>query len=79
MQEACYCGRVGEVEDREPAYGGDGARVKALRCSWCGHLDSLPQLDNDARREVFEEAERRSLERLAGGERTRHGIDRAVW
>ena len=77
MRESCYCGRVGELEDREPVYG--GARVEALRCPRCGHLDALPQLDDDARHSVFEEAERRSLERLAGGERTRHGRDRAAW
>ena len=77
MREACYCGRVGEVEDREPVYG--GARIEALRCPRCGHLDPLPCLDADARREVFEEAEWRTLERLAGGKRTRHGLDRAAW
>ena len=67
MREACYCGRVGEVEDREPVLR-DG-RTEALRCPRCGHLDSLPYLDDAARHEMFEEAERRSLERLA--ERTR--------
>ena len=77
MLEACYCGGVGELEGREPVYG--GARVEALRCPRCGHLDPLPCLDAGARIEMFEEAERRALERLAGGERTRHGIDRAVW
>ena len=30
MREACYCGRVGEVEDREPVWR-DG-RTEALRC-----------------------------------------------
>ena len=77
MRESCYCGRVGEVEDREPAYEGD--RVEALRCPRCGHLDALPQLDADARRGVFDEAERRSLERLAEGARAGHGRDRAAW
>jgi hypothetical protein len=60
VREACYCGRVGEVEDREPVYGG-GGRIEALRCPRCGHLDPLPLPDHDARREVFEEAERRAL------------------
>ena len=77
MREACYCGRVGEVEDREPAY--EGASIEALRCPRCGHLDPLPQFDVDARREVFDEAERRSLERLAEGARAGHGRDRAAW
>ena len=77
MRESCYCGRVGELEDREPVW--RNGRTEALRCPRCGHLDALPQLDDDARRGVFVEAERRSLERLAGGERTRHGRDRAAW
>ena len=46
MRESCYCGRAGEVEDRDPAYESD--RVEALRCPRCGHLDPLPQLDDDA-------------------------------
>jgi hypothetical protein len=71
VRESCYCGRVGEVEDREPVWR-DG-RTEALRCPRCDHLDALPCLDAAARREVFEEAERRSLERLAEGTRTGHG------
>ena len=77
MRESCYCGRVGEVEDREPVWR-DG-RTEALRCPRCGHLDPLPQLDADARRGVFEEAERRSLEGLAQRARTGHGRDRTAW
>jgi len=78
VREACYCGRAGEVEDREPVWR-DG-RTEALRCPRCGHLDPLPCLDADARREVFEEAERRSLEkRLVEGARAGRGRDRAAW
>jgi hypothetical protein len=77
VREACYCGRVGEVEDREPVWR-DG-RTEALRCPRCGHLDPLPCLDAVARLEMFEEAERRSLERLAEGARAGHGRDRAAW
>ena len=77
MRESCYCGRVGEVEDREPVLR-DG-RTEALRCRRCGHLDPLPCLDYDARLEVFEEAERRSLERLVEGAWTGRGRDRAAW
>ena len=77
MRESCYCGRVGEVEDREPVLR-DG-RTEALRCRRCGHLDPLPCLDADARLELFEEAERRSLERLADDAGTGRGCDRAVW
>jgi hypothetical protein len=76
MREACYCGRVGEVEDREPVLR-DG-RTEALRCPRCGHLDPLPYLDAVARLEMFEEAERRALERLAEGARAGHGRDRAA-
>ena len=77
MREACYCGRVGEVEDREPVWR-DG-RTEALRCPRCGHLDALPYLDAAARRSVFGEAERRSLERLAEGAGAGHGRDRTAW
>ncbi len=76
MREACYCGRHGEVEDREPVR--RNGRTEALRCPRCGHLDTLPYLAA-ARRSVFEEAERRSLERLAEGTRAGHGRDRAPW
>ena len=78
MREACYCGRVGEVEDREPAYGGS-ARIEALRCPRCGHLDPLSQFDDDTRRGVFAESERRSLGRLAEDARAGYGRDRAAW
>ena len=77
MRESCYCGRVGEVEDREPVLR-DG-RTEALRCRRCGHLDPLPCLEADVRHSVFEEAERRSLERLAEGARAGHGRERAAW
>lgn len=77
MREDCYCGQRGDVEDREPV--GSNGRIEALRCPRCGHLDLLPYLDAVARREMFEEAERRSLERLAQGAPTGHGRDRAAW
>ena len=77
MRESCYCGRVGEVEDRHPVLR-DG-RTEALRCPRCGHLEPLPCLDAAARLEMFEEAERRSLERLVKGARAEHGHDRAAW
>jgi hypothetical protein len=57
MLEGCYCGRTGEIEDREPVATGDGGR--ALRCPGCGHLDRLPE---EARRCAFEETESRHLE-----------------
>lgn len=53
MLESCYCGRTGEIEDREPVTTEDGGR--ALRCPECGHLDSLIWLPEEARRHIFEE------------------------
>jgi hypothetical protein len=61
MQETCYCGRVGEVEDREPVTDGDGRR--ALECPECGHLDHLSWLPSDARDRAFVEAKRRASAR----------------
>ena len=60
MLESCYCGRTGEIEDREPVATGDGGR--ALRCPDCGHLERLDWLPERARRNAFEEAESRKLE-----------------
>jgi hypothetical protein len=77
VRESCYCGRVGDVEDRHPVLR-DG-HTEALRCPRCGHLDHLPCLDADARREVFEEAERRSLESLVEGTWAGRGRNRAAW
>jgi len=61
MQEACYCGRMGEVEDREPVRDGDGR--EALRCPECGHLDHLSWLPADARARAFAEAKGRAIGR----------------
>ena len=60
MLESCYCGRTGEIEDREPVATGDGGW--ALRCPDCGHLDRLDWLPEQARRNAFEDAESRQLE-----------------
>ncbi len=57
MRESCYCGRTGEIEDRETITTSDGDR--ALRCPKCGHLDHLEWLSEEARRHTFEEAERK--------------------
>ena len=58
MREVSFCGRVGEIEDREPVVADGGP---ALRCpsEACGHLDRLDWLPEEARRHAFEEAERR--------------------
>ena len=57
MRESCYCGRTGEIEDREPIV--TDAGKQALRCPDCDHLDHLQWLPEEARRHVFEEAESR--------------------
>lgn len=57
MLENCYCGRMGEIEDREPVVTSDDGRT--LMCPDCGHLDSLDWLPEEARSLLFEEAERR--------------------
>ena len=63
MREACFCGRIGEVEDREPVFDGNGR--EALRCPdrACGHLEHLDWLSEDARGLLFEEAARRQEHR----------------
>lgn len=62
--EACFCGRVGELEDREPVYAGDGDW--GLRCPACGHLDRLETWPEAARRATLAEAARRR-EGMGGG------------
>jgi hypothetical protein len=57
MRETCYCGRTGEITNREPVVMGDGGR--ALRCPGCGHLERIEWLSDDARRHIFDEAESR--------------------
>jgi hypothetical protein len=54
MLETCYCGRTGEIEDREPVVDDEGRR--ALRCPDCGHLDHLSWLPVESARRMFEEA-----------------------
>ena len=61
MQEACYCGRTGELEDRKPVTDGDGR--EALECPRCGHLDHLSWLQDPGH--VFDEARRRASGRQA--------------
>ncbi len=60
MREACFCGRVGEIEDREPVSLDGGER--ALRCE-CDHLERVAWLSSENRKEVFEEAEHRKARR----------------
>ena len=64
MREVCFCGRQGDVEDREPVYAGDGEW--GLACPSCGHLDRLDALRDEARRGMLEEAARRHAARRSG-------------
>jgi len=56
-RESCFCGRIGELEDREPVYAGDGEW--GLRCPMCGHLDRLEAWSQAARAWMLAEAARR--------------------
>jgi hypothetical protein len=56
-REICFCGWVGEVEDREPVYAGAGGW--GLRCPMCGHLDRLEGWSEAARAWTLAEAARR--------------------
>ena len=62
MKESCFCGRSGDVRDREPVLDSDGRR--ALECPNCGHTDYLNWLPEGSSLAVWEEAQRRR-ERLA--------------
>jgi hypothetical protein len=55
MKESCYCGRTGDLEDRDPTLDG-GTRV--LRCPGCGHGDDLCWLSEEAGLLLWEEAVR---------------------
>ena len=57
MQEVCFCGRSGDVRDREPIVEDDGRR--ALRCLSCGHLDYLEWLGEGAGSLLWGDARRR--------------------
>jgi uncharacterized Zn finger protein len=61
MREVCFCGRSGEIEDREPVATEDGGT--ALRCPECGHVDPINWLSDEARTEVFKEAAKRKERR----------------
>jgi len=53
VQEACYCGRVGQIEDRKPA--SDDGR-DALKRPRCVYLDHLSWLRGPARKTERKEA-----------------------
>lgn len=61
MREVCFCGRSGEVEDREPVSLDSGGQ--ALKCPDCGHKDRVDWLSGEARTDVLEEAAKRHARR----------------
>jgi hypothetical protein len=54
MVEACFCGRVGELTEREVAPLRDGGQ--GLVCPECGHLDRLLWLPQTLAANVLAEA-----------------------
>jgi hypothetical protein len=56
-RESCFCGWVGELEDRELVYAGAGEW--GLGCPMCGHLDRLEAWSEAARAWILAEVERR--------------------
>jgi hypothetical protein len=57
MREVCFCGRAGEIEDRQPILDGDGRWV--LICPECGHVDDLTWLSEEAGLLLWSEARHR--------------------
>ena len=57
MQEVCFCGRSGDVRDREPILDDDDRW--ALRCRSCGHLDYFEWLPEESGLLLWGEAGRR--------------------
>jgi hypothetical protein len=64
MHETCFCGRTGELAEREPISLGDGAW--GLACPRCGHLDRLEHWPTDMRAALVAEARRREAAGAAG-------------
>lgn len=58
MYEVCFCGRVGELADREPVVLDSGP---GLRCPACGDVDELRTLSETLRLELWTDARERDL------------------
>lgn len=61
MREICFCGRSGEIEDREPVFLKDSET--GFRCPDCGHTDPVAWLSGEVRAEIFVEAAERHARR----------------
>ena len=57
MKESCFCGRIGDVEERMPVLDASGKR--ALACPNCGHPDYLEWLPEEASFLLWKEAQNR--------------------
>jgi hypothetical protein len=57
MQEACYCGRSGDIQDRNPLMDSNG--MQALECPDCGNADYLRWLPEETSLLLLEEAKHR--------------------
>lgn len=64
MNEICFCGRIGEIEDRVPFT--DGVGVRGLRCpnTACSHREYLHWLPVEARQSILDDVEERRSTRL---------------
>jgi hypothetical protein len=56
MLESCYCGRNGELEDREPVLGAGGRWLLRCPSEACGHLEDLAWLGEDTALLIWGEA-----------------------
>ena len=57
MRETCFCGRTGDIADREPIYLGDGEW--GLACPDCGQFDRLELFPEETRDFLLDEARER--------------------
>jgi hypothetical protein len=62
MRESCFCGRRGELQDREPVLDAGGRWL--LQCPTCCHLDDLEWLTEEAALLLWGEARRRREDAL---------------
>jgi hypothetical protein len=63
VREACFCGRTGELKDRQPILDGEGRWV--LICPECGHVDDLAWLSEEARLHLWSKAQCRQADGAA--------------
>jgi hypothetical protein len=59
MRESCFCGREGELEDREPILDARGRWMLRCPSEACDHLDDLGWLAEEKALMVWGEARRR--------------------